>query len=112
MGRKGWRVSRAFRVLLACLALWLPAQSASAWVAPADAVVMAARGVTTLVTEVRPSHTAARSGVHRADEARAARTRRSSSPPRSSRFVRHRPATAASVAAPPPLYLLHCALLR
>ncbi|MET0594993.1 MAG: hypothetical protein ABW133_20000 [Polyangiaceae bacterium] len=42
MSRKPWHALRALRVMLACLALWLPARAASAAFGPVDAVVMIA----------------------------------------------------------------------
>ncbi|HMI83431.1 MAG TPA: hypothetical protein VK550_05010 [Polyangiaceae bacterium] len=113
MGRKGWRVSRAFRVLLACVALWLPAPSASASFAPADAVVMVARGATA-AAPVRARGTGVPSEERRRADARGAHR----APAQAALVAQRRerpfipPTTTASRAVAAPLYLLHCALLR
>ncbi|HMJ54363.1 MAG TPA: hypothetical protein VK540_19915 [Polyangiaceae bacterium] len=54
MSRKRWQVSRALRVLVACIALWLPAHTASASFGPADTVVMVAGAAGT--AEVARAH--------------------------------------------------------
>jgi hypothetical protein len=107
MGRKSWRLSRAFRVLLACLALWLPAQSADASFALTDAVVMCA---------ARPGGGPRAGSVDeprgaRRSAALARRSPRHVAPDHTGLAIAVPPTAAPHRAVAPPLYLLHCALL-
>jgi len=110
MGRKGWRVARAFRVLLACLALWLPARSASPWVAPADAVVMVAGTTPVVSVESAASDANAPSTLRRAAQSSRGALLTSSPLERGEPGARRERATTRPRTAP--LYLLHCVLLR
>ena len=110
MSRQRWRVSRALRVLLACLALWLPAKSAMASVAPADAVVMMARAAGT-GAEVRAARIDEKREVRRvATDAHRASRDAALFHAREPLFFR--PKAVLSRAVTLPLYLLYCALLR
>jgi hypothetical protein len=110
MGRKGWRASRALRVFLACLALWLPARSASAWMAPPDMVMVAgaARAVT---VESTPSDAQAEANHGRAWRRS---VRQVPAPPLVANSSKRAALRGMATARPPaaPLYLLHCVLLR
>ena len=95
-------------VLLACLALWLPAKSAMASVAPADAVVMMARPAGTGAEA--PARIDEQREVRRvATDAHRASTNAALFHAREPLFFR--PKAAPNRAVAPPLYLLYCALL-
>jgi hypothetical protein len=109
MIRKGWRVSRAFRVFLACLALWLPARIAGASFAPADAVVMIAGSAeTTAAAQQRPDD----SRVGRTARRMATNARRSRAAAPDWRIHPRNAPRTTNRALAPPLYFMHCALLR
>jgi len=106
MSPSRWRALRALRVVLACLALWLPARVANASLGPIEAVVMiaSAPGVEAPAgadREERASQRADGTSAHglSADTDRPEET--SPGPSQNERRI-----------APTPLYLLHCALLR
>jgi len=107
MSRTRLRGSRALRVLLACLALWLPAQRAHASWAPGDAVVVVAHAARAEV-EPRPPAVHAPSKARRAAAHRTAEVGLVSAPTAISR----RPREWRRGAALPALYLQNCALLR
>lgn len=104
---------RVLRIVLACLALWLPARVAGAALGPSDAVVMIANAPPS-VEDARRNATPRNSvraprESRRHDVARAHGTTSSIrlAPPRKVRYGKaaHRVRRA-------PLYLFHCALLR
>jgi hypothetical protein len=107
MSPSRWRALRALRVVLACLALWLPVSTAAASFGPVDAVVMiagAGRGVD--VSPVDGDHDR-KASQHRATSASF------SVATTDDVFLRWvRPQTAEQRARTPRRYLLHCALLR
>jgi hypothetical protein len=110
MSRRTWRVSRAFRVVLACLALWLPARSASAWTVAADPVVMVGGAAGTTAALSRPIADTRSEARRRATTARRAPLRELERG--GQRSAPSCPTATASRTVAPPLYLLHCALLR
>ncbi len=107
MSRKLWHVSRALRVLIACLALWLPARSAAAWMAPADAVVVVACAAGT-ASELRTARIDEQRETRRTAAVHRAPTNAALFPWLEPTFVATK---TASRAVTPPLFLLHCALL-
>jgi len=107
MSPSRWRALRALRVVLACLALWLPARAANAAVGPVDAVVMIAG----TARSVEVSRVAA--GRERtASQARAAAPPYFAEGAAADKQVNVQPLEIERRAPPPARYLLHCALLR
>jgi hypothetical protein len=106
MSRSRWRALRALRVILACLALWLPARVASAAVGPTDAVVMiAGAGSGVEVSPVAAGQERSRSHANAATVAHTRTAALDDGANSGTRKTSH-PGTFL------PIYLLHCALLR